>query len=169
MIGDGPLYDQMKAAAANKGLGDRLHMPGRTATPALALAAMDLMLLTSVLEGLPNVIIEAGALGIPVVSTDVGGVRETLDHGRTGFAIPTDDPGPLADKVIDLLSDDDWLQAARTRAPVWVRQHFCADRMIDETLEAFGGLGRREPTLTDVGSIGGVDLSRQEMVTRDAS
>ncbi len=147
MIGDGLLYDQVKTAAAQAGLSERLHMPGRTATPSLALAAMDIFLLTSELEGLPNVIIEAGALGIPVVSTDVGGVREALDHGRTGLAVPTAEPGLLANNILECLSDGDWLDAARTQAPAWVRQRFSTDRMIDRTLEAFGGSESAKPDL----------------------
>ena len=138
MIGDGVLYAQVKTAAKAWDLEGRVHLPGRTATPALALAAMDLFLLTSVYEGLPNVLIEAAALGVPVISTDVGGVRETLIHGETGFAVASSRPGALADKVVELLGDQGWRNQARLLSPGWVRQRFAMDRMIDETLAAYG-------------------------------
>lgn len=138
MIGDGTLHEQVKAAAKAWDLEGRVHLPGRTTTPALALAAMDLFLLTSVYEGLPNVLIEAAALGVPVISTDVGGVRETLIHGETGFAVASSRPGTLADKVVELLVDEGWRDQARLLSPGWVRQRFAMDRMIDETLAAYG-------------------------------
>lgn len=141
MIGDGPLRDQVKAAVTSWGLDDRVHLPGRTTTPALAFAAMDLFLMTSAFEGLPNVIVEAGTMGVPVVSTDVGGVRETLAHGETGFAVAANGPDPLADKIIELLSKDVWRRQAARLAPIWVHERFGMDRMIDETLAAYGEHG----------------------------
>ncbi len=138
MLGDGPLLEETRAAAERMGLGACVHFPGRSTTPAHAFAVMDVFLLTSVLEGLPNVILEAGAMGVPVVSTDVGGVSEALEHGRTGYAIASDDPGQLGDKVVEVLADDDWRVSVAACAPGWVRKRFHVDRMIQETLSTFG-------------------------------
>ncbi|MGI9421502.1 MAG: glycosyltransferase [Geminicoccaceae bacterium] len=137
MIGDGPLREQVQATAAAWGLDAHVHLPGRTTTPALSLAAMDLFLLTSAFEGLPNVIVEAGAMGVPVVTTDVGGMRETFLHGETGFAVASHEPAALADRIIELLADHDWRRQARHLAPIWVRERFAMDRMVDATLEAY--------------------------------
>lgn len=137
MVGDGPLFEPVEAAAREWGLEARVHLPGRTASPALAFAAMDLFLLTSVFEGFPNVIVEAGAMGVPVITTDVGGVREAFAHEKTGFAVAASTPGPLADKIVELLADDAWRSKAQRMAPGWVRTRFGMDRMIGETLEAF--------------------------------
>ena len=137
MIGDGPLHDRVKAAALKRALDDRIHLPGQMTTPALAFAAMDLFLLTSVFEGLPNVIVEAGALGIPVVSTDVGGVRETFIQGKTGAAVAANKPDPIADKIIELFANEAWRKEAATLSPSWMRKRFGIDRMIEETLAAY--------------------------------
>lgn len=56
-------------------------------------------------EGLCKVVIEAAASGLPVVATDVGGTRELVDPGRTGWLAPVDDAGALADRVVELLED----------------------------------------------------------------
>ena len=150
MIGDGPLCESVRSAVAAWGLEGRIHMPGRSTTPALALALMDLFLLTSLYEGLPNVLIEAGAMGVPVISTDVGGVRETFIHGETGFAVASSHPRALADKVVELLDNEGWCQNSARLSPVWAEKRFGLERMIDETLDAYGvgiaevdGLGRR--------------------------
>ena len=137
MIGDGPLHDRVKAAAVERGLNERIHLPGQMTTPALAFASMDLFLLTSVFEGLPNVIVEASALGIPVVSTDVGGVRETFIHGKTGAAVATTELGPIADKIVELFANEAWRKEAARLSPSWVRKRFGIDRMIEETLAAY--------------------------------
>ncbi len=138
MIGDGPLRDGVRDAVAAWGLERRIHMPGRMANPAMALAVMDIFLLTSLYEGLPNVLLEAGAMGVPIVSTDVGGVRETFIHGETGYAVASSRTGALADKVLYLLEQETWRQDARRLAPIWIRKRFALTRMIDETLDAYG-------------------------------
>lgn len=143
MIGDGPLLDQVKVAAKAWKIDDRVHFPGRTTRPSLAYAAMDIFLLTSVFEGLPNVIVEAGYFGVPTVSIDVGGVRETLIHGETGLAIASAEPAVLADGILDLFADERWRRKAGLISPNWVRERFGMDRMIDETIAAYGGEGAR--------------------------
>ena len=85
MVGDGPLREEARQRAAACGLGDRIVMPGNEKDTAAAIAAMDVFLLTSRLEGLPNVLVEAQALGVPVVATDGGGAAETLIQGRNGI------------------------------------------------------------------------------------
>ena len=138
MIGDGPLRQSVQSAVAAWGLEERIHMPGRMTNPGLALAAMDLFLLTSLYEGLPNVLIEAGVMGVPVISTDVGGVRETFIEGATGSAVRTNGASVLAGKLIEILDNESWRQEAGWLAPIWVKRRFAFERMIDETLEAYG-------------------------------
>jgi glycosyltransferase involved in cell wall biosynthesis len=69
------------------------------------LPAMDIFLFTSLHEGLPNVLLEAMACGVPVVSTSVGGVPEIILDGVTGFLTPAGDDQRLAEKVCRLLED----------------------------------------------------------------
>jgi glycosyltransferase involved in cell wall biosynthesis len=90
MVGDGPERPAIEKLIATKGLQHRVHLLGsRSDTPRL-LAAWDVFLLTSHNEANPVSILEALACGVPVVSTRVGSVAETVQDGKTGFTV---DPG----------------------------------------------------------------------------
>lgn len=69
-------------------------------------AGMDVMCLTSDNEGTPVSLIEAQAANIPVISTDVGGVRDIVDHGNTGFVVPKRSVDQFAGKLLDLIEDE---------------------------------------------------------------
>jgi glycosyltransferase involved in cell wall biosynthesis len=138
VVGDGPLKGQLRERGQRADLAGALHVVGYEKEAFVAIAAMDLFLLTSRVEGLPNVLLEAQALGVPVVTTDAGGARETLDHGRTGWVLEQDAAENAGDTVARLLNNREWLAKARDEAPAFVRRSFGVDRMIDETLEAYG-------------------------------
>jgi glycosyltransferase involved in cell wall biosynthesis len=69
------------------------------------LAASDIMVMPSIIEGLPNAILEAMAAGLPVVATDVGGHPEVIDDGRTGIIVPPEDGQALV-RAMTRLGDD---------------------------------------------------------------
>jgi glycosyltransferase involved in cell wall biosynthesis len=146
MVGDGPLREEARRRAEAKGFGHRVIMPGNETDVAATIAAMDVLLLTSRMEGLPNVAIEAQALGVPIVTTAAGGAAETLDEGRTGFAVPHC-AERLAQAVLCILGDAAWRQAARIAAPLFVRDRFSMARMVDQTLDAYLGRGMFVPML----------------------
>ncbi len=75
---------------------ERVHVTGRLADPAAALAAMDVLTLPTYREGLPTVLIEANAMGIPVVATTVTGCVDAIVPGRTGLLVPPHAPDELA-------------------------------------------------------------------------
>jgi len=96
MAGDGPLRAQVESFARANGLQDNLLLTGRIPPPLIArwMRASDVLCLSSHNEGLPNVILEAFASGLPVVSTDVGGISEVLVHPWLGELTP---PGEVDD------------------------------------------------------------------------
>ena len=147
LVGTGPMHAKIMKLADKLGIADRLFLPGTEKNIVPAYGAMDVLLLTSRLEGLPNVVIEAQALGIPVVATDAGGTRDTVLDGETGVIVKSRDPANLAERVIHILDDPDWAAKARQRGPAFVRERFGIKRMIDETLDAYGieAPGRRAP------------------------
>jgi glycosyltransferase involved in cell wall biosynthesis len=153
MVGDGPMLGEARALAAALDLDDRLVFAGAERDVALALRRMSLFLLTSRLEGLPNVLIEAQGAGVPVVTTAGGGAPETLDHDRTGCAVASDDPEQLAAVIVRLLADEAWLAAARTNAPRFVQTKFALDTMIQRTLMAYGRGARSEFDRTELAAI----------------
>ena len=139
LVGDGPLRDGVKQAASRLGLADVIHMTGQEQHPMAAMAAMDIFLLTSRVEGLPNVLIEAQALGIPVVTTPVGGAPETLENGRTGWVLEDISPVSAAEIIVSLFNDSAWRRQAAKIAPVLARQRFDMSRMLDETQTLYDG------------------------------
>ena len=94
IAGDGP--ERAAVAAAARGLAPgRVDFLGPVADPALTLAAADVLVLPSRTEGIPAVLIEAGLSGLPVVATDVGGVREVVVPGETGLLVAPGDATAL--------------------------------------------------------------------------
>ena len=138
VFGTGPLQAAARALGNRQGLGNRLHLPGTTQEPEVAISALDLFVLTSALEGTPNVVLEAQLLGVPVVATEAGGTREAFDHGRTGWLVEQPTAAALAERVLAVLADPTWRARARQEAPRFVARRFGLQRMIHETLELYG-------------------------------
>ncbi len=103
LVGDGSLREDLLAAARALGVGDRLELAGAQFDPAPFLAAADLVVVPSLNEGMGRVLVEAMALGRPVVATRVGGIPAVVADGETGTLVPPDDPPALARAVSDLL------------------------------------------------------------------
>jgi glycosyltransferase involved in cell wall biosynthesis len=135
IAGDGPAMEGIRAAAAELGMAERVHLPGFRADVGDVLDAVDLFAVSSDREGLANAMLEAMAFGIPVVSTDVSGAREALDAAEaepragivTGF-----DEAEMAEAIGGLLRDADARRrmgdAARERA----ERRFGEARFLDE-------------------------------------
>ncbi len=103
IVGDGPHRTALEAKAAELGVHDSVHFAGRRADVADMLAAADIFVLPSLTEALPTVIIEAMAVGLPVVATTVGGIPELVEHGTTGVLVPPASPLRLSEAVGRLL------------------------------------------------------------------
>jgi glycosyltransferase involved in cell wall biosynthesis len=133
----GPLEAAVRARAAALGLGDRLVLAGVTDDVAMAMAAMDVVVLTSQAEGLPNVVLEAQALGRPVVTTRAGGVAEALREGETGLVVDDGSPRALADAVERAMFDGPWRAHAQAAGPRFIREAFSVARMVKATLDVY--------------------------------
>ena len=94
-------------AMADLGIEDRVHLHGAASSDGVArhLRSADVMLHASLTEGLPTAVVEAMATCLPVVATDVGGVREAVDDGVEGLVVPPRDPGALAGALVRLHRD----------------------------------------------------------------
>jgi ABC-type polysaccharide/polyol phosphate transport system ATPase subunit/glycosyltransferase involved in cell wall biosynthesis/lipopolysaccharide biosynthesis regulator YciM len=112
LLGDGPLMDQAKRTIRRYNLTDNIHLIGRSHQVYLWLQKMDLLMLTSKFEGLPNVLIEAQGFGVPVISTDAGGAKETFVEGKSGFLAKTGTANELAKLSVKALNDIDWMKNA---------------------------------------------------------
>lgn len=106
VFGDGDLRPHLEAQISRLHLADRVRLPGFIADLDILLPAADIVALPSHSEGLPNVLLEAAAAGVPVVATRVGGVPEVVADGKTGLLVPPAVPAALAVALGDMLADE---------------------------------------------------------------
>ncbi len=111
LAGRGELYDELRNFARELGIGDRVFFTQGEGNVMDWLAGMSIGCLTSISEGFSNAIMEYMAAGLPVVAIDVGGNRDAVVHGETGFLVPERSPEAFAQPLIQLLRNEE-LRAA---------------------------------------------------------
>ncbi|HZN99002.1 MAG TPA: glycosyltransferase [Gemmatimonadales bacterium] len=104
VAGRGPLQDELQQQARQLGISERVVFLGVRHDIAALLAAADGLVLSSAWEGMPNVVMEALAAATPVVATDVGGVSELVEPGKSGFLVPAHDPDALSRSMRQLMA-----------------------------------------------------------------
>lgn len=133
IAGDGPLRKTMEITARELGIEQHIRFLGiRQDIPQLMNAA-DAYVMSSMWEGMPNVLLEAHATGLPIVATDVGGNREIVLNEVTGFLVPPKDPYSLGRAMLDLMKLPEGErkqmgQAGRKR----IEENFAMDRIVDQ-------------------------------------
>jgi glycosyltransferase involved in cell wall biosynthesis len=113
LLGGGELHDELLALAREQGIGDRVWMLGSRPQRDVIeqLAAAEIFALSPVVlpdgdrDGIPNVLLEAMAAGVPVVATTVSGIPEVVTDGQSGRLVPPQQPGLVADALAQLLTD----------------------------------------------------------------
>jgi glycosyltransferase involved in cell wall biosynthesis len=122
-VGDGPLREELRAWVQRAGLESRIHFAGRRNDVPSLLRAADLFVLPSAWEGLPNVLLEAMAAGVPVIATAVEGVSDLLVDHETGLMVPPNSPRDLAGAITVLLASP-----LQSRKMAESAQHVAAER-----------------------------------------
>uniref|UniRef100_UPI0035C7FFE6 glycosyltransferase n=1 Tax=Palleronia sp. TaxID=1940284 RepID=UPI0035C7FFE6 len=130
IVGDGTLRPKLEAYARTLGIADVVEFVGEQKQVALFLRRMDLKVLPSRTEGLPNVLIEAQAEGTPVAAFDVGGCREAFDPERTGLLLSPPEKGHWISEVRDLLRDGRRLSGMKAQAYAFVSNRFGIDQSL---------------------------------------
>ncbi len=130
-IGSGDMAERVTSAIASDGLSDRIRFEGERRDVENVLEEADLFWLTSEWEGLPNVVMEAMASGLPVVATDVGGTSELFVDGREGALVAAGDADAIVENSRRLLSKDAEYAAA-SRAALASARKFSVDAMVDK-------------------------------------
>ncbi|MEN6486266.1 MAG: glycosyltransferase [Syntrophobacteraceae bacterium] len=137
IVGDGPRRQAVENLVRRAGLSQRVRfLPGRL-DPFPLYGESDIFVLSSHREGLPNVILEAMAAGLPVVASAVGGIPEVVRHGRTGWLVPSEDPGAMADALERLLSDGRTRSAFGDAGRRLVEEEYSMSRMVRCHVEIF--------------------------------
>jgi glycosyltransferase involved in cell wall biosynthesis len=135
ILGEGHERAGLEGLARELGCAADLSLPGFVANPYPFMAAARLFVLSSAWEGFGNVLIEAMALGTPVISTDCpSGPSEILDQGRYGRLVPVGDHAALAQAIEQVLSTGGSVNGGRERAA-----QFSTERIAAEYLQAIAG------------------------------
>ena len=136
IAGKGKEESALRQRIHKNGLESTVHLMGfREDTESLTRGA-DLFVLSSLYEGMPNVVMEAMAVGKAVVATDVNGVRELMIDGRTGLIVPPKNSAALADAIASVLDSPEKLEAMGQAGLQQVRKNFTIPGMVKK-LEAF--------------------------------
>ncbi len=135
-LGEGECRGALERARRALGLEQRVHMPGFRADARALLRQFTLFVLSSKLEGLCTSLLDAQAMGVPIVATRAGGIPDVIEDGVTGRLAPPSQPAALAAAVIETLADPAG-RAARAAAAQESVRAFSAERMVERTLEVY--------------------------------
>ena len=136
IVGDGPLMKQTEKWIESHDLRDKFLLIGSRKDIAEILPAFDLFLITSRTEGLPRALLECLAAGIPVVSTDVGGIHELVDGKRNGLLFPEGDVTALAGGVVRLLNSPSLCADLMSSVDIDI-EPFSARRMVEQLFDLY--------------------------------
>jgi glycosyltransferase involved in cell wall biosynthesis len=137
LAGAGDLDEHVARRVRSEDLGGFVQLFGRRSDVATILLASDVNLLTSKLEGTPNIALETQYLGTPIVATAGGGTVDAVSHGVTGFLTDVGNVAALADHLTRVLSDDDLRRRLAAAGPPFIRERFGLDAMIDQTVAVY--------------------------------
>lgn len=129
IIGDGSLRKELERRAAELGISENVTFTGFLQDVEKIEAALDIAVITSKAEALCLSILESMIAGIPAVGTDSGGVAEVIKHGENGFLIPVGGSDALAERLEELLADEEKRKAFGEQAKKEAESTFLADKM----------------------------------------
>ncbi|MBA3454749.1 MAG: glycosyltransferase family 4 protein [Deltaproteobacteria bacterium] len=133
IVGDGPLMAASKALAAELGVLDRIHFLGLRKNVGELLAASDAFVLVTNWEGFPRSILEAMRAGLPVISSSVGGVAESVKEGVTGYLVPRGDQPALTDRLARVMDRPDLRAELGANGRARYEAEFTFERLLANT------------------------------------
>jgi len=133
IVGDGPYRCQLEELTAGTGCDkDIKFLRQKTQDQIIEiLSVTDIFVNPSYSEGLPTSVLEAAAIGVPTVATDVGGTREIIEHGETGLLIKAGDVAQLERKLCELLANAELRKELGENARILAKRKFDWDKIVD--------------------------------------
>jgi glycosyltransferase involved in cell wall biosynthesis len=146
-VGEGPCHESLQQAAEQSGVRQACRFVGATEAVTEFYAAADVVVLPSLSEGFPFVVLEALAMGKPVVATRVNGVPEIIEDGRTGLLVEPRDAAALEQAIARMLRQPEEAARMALAGQAAVAARFTAERMVRETAAALEAALLREHSL----------------------
>ncbi len=140
VAGDGSLQHTLSQQISDLGGGDYVRLMGHLPDPRTLYQAADVFVLSSIREGLPNVVLEAMALKTPVVATRIAGVPKLVTDGRDGLLIPPGDPAALVDAIRRVLCDANLRERLGNSARATIEERFSFVRRMEKVVSIYDEL-----------------------------
>lgn len=140
MTGEGPEWPAVQQMIARYGLQENVYLPGFVEDVRPLMQASGIVVLTSLVDGMPLVLLEAQAMGKPVVSSSVGSIPEMVIHRETGFLCRAGDVKAFCDAIENLADEPALRQSFSERARELARRRYSASAMVESYLVALGVL-----------------------------
>jgi len=137
LIGDGPLLGQVQELAESLGLSERVTFLGYRSDVAERLAQAQVFLLITNWEGFPRSILEGMRAGLPVVASDVGGVRESVADGLNGYVVPPGDAEAVRERLRALLTAPDLRARMGAAGRAAYEETYTFDRLVARMTEVY--------------------------------
>jgi glycosyltransferase involved in cell wall biosynthesis len=135
IFGDGPERGRIEKMISELLIDPMVTMHGTIARPQDALAGIGALVLPSAAEGFGLVLIEAMAAGVPVIATNVPGIRDVVQHGQTGMLVPAGSPDALANVIAAIIADQSLRNRLTAQALFSVRERFSWDSVLPQYLK----------------------------------
>lgn len=140
IVGEGNIRGELEAQIERLGLQSRIQLAGYQSNTIDLYRAMDLFVLASLREGLPNALLEAMAMEVPVVVTSVGGIPQVICDHENGVLVEPGDAKILADAVREMLVHRDLALKMARKARETVEQDYSFNRRMDRMVQLYEGL-----------------------------
>ena len=137
LVGSGPLLTEMRQLAGQLGMSEKIEFLGERSDVAELLIQADLFVLISHWESLPISIIEAMRAGLPVIASDVGGIKELVDDGISGLVVSAGNVSEATEALRSLISNSSLRQSMAKASYQKFSNHFTADLMLNKTLGCY--------------------------------
>ena len=139
-VGDGPKRAKIEQIVLGSGLANRIRFLGECSDVALHLARAQVFLLISRWEGFPRSTLEAMRAGLPVIVSDVGGAREAIEEGKTGYVVPRSDVATLTERLARLLDSPDLRERMGEAGRQRYTQEYTLEHVYARTQDIYRGI-----------------------------
>jgi glycosyltransferase involved in cell wall biosynthesis len=143
LVGDGPQRGRLNDLAQALGVQDQVIFAGTRPQPLPLIADADVLVAPSRQEGLPNTILEAWQVGVPVIATDVAGASEVITHGQNGYLVPPEDADALGRCLLEVIGNPGARKRVALAGASSLAQRHTLSRMTDDLERTLQGIAPR--------------------------